>query len=351
MRLAPKLHISSEQVTKTFAKYGPNETLASQEELWIQKANHDILTNWLKNQSSEEDAYVLMNDALVASGLKLVATETLYSGRRALTIDHLQALCLSLTEQDLKRLVSKMGIPVQDLRETIEVSSPDKRPVRMGILEILMTWLKAQKSAEAAHDTLTTTLKRIGLKFVAQLMNSNSLEILLKNLDLTPEHKFTEQQSTPRTQSEPKESKVAEPNPLCNPALPAHESVPISIPDPECFVVPDSTLVSASEISEGEAAFSSELESIVVRHQKAESKFSFDASFEPHWFPEEPSSHMTSICQNISESSTQKLLELIEKRLHERELELEELEKIALPLENEIITESQTKVRIPELAS
>ena len=191
--------------------------------------------------------------ALVATGLRLLATETLYSGRRALTIDHLQALCLSLTEQDLKRLVSKMGI---------EVSSPDKRDVRMGILGILMVWFKAQKSAEEAHKALTTTLKRIGLKFVAQLINSNSLEILLKNLDLTLGRKSTEQKSIPRTESESREPKVAKPNPLCNSALPAPESVStsVSIPDPRWHVVSDSILLSAPEILESELAFSSESE-------------------------------------------------------------------------------------------
>ena len=275
MRLAPKLDISSEELNQTFEKHRPDEVVAvssSKDELWIQKANHDILTNWLNNVSSEEDAYVL-NDALVASGLKLLTTETLYSGRRALTIDHLQALCLSLTEKDLKRLVYEMRIPVEGVRETIEVSSPDKGPVRLGILGILMTWLKAQKSAEEAHEVLTTTLKRIGLKFVAQLINSNSLEILLKNLDLTPEHKSTEQQSILRTESESRESKVAEPNPLCNSALPAPESVStsVSIPYPECHVISDSTLISASEIFESESALSSEPEPIVVRHQRAES--------------------------------------------------------------------------------
>ena len=197
MHLAPKLGISSKELNQTLEKHHP-EVLAvssSQDELRIPKANHDILTNWLNNQSSEEDAYVLMNGALVASGLKLLGKETLYSGRKALTEDHLKALSLSLTEKDLKRLVYEMRIPVEDVGETIEVSSPDKGPVRLGILGILMTWLKAQKSAEEAHEVLTTTLKRIGLKFVAQLMNSNSLEILLKNLDLTPERKSTEQPS------------------------------------------------------------------------------------------------------------------------------------------------------------
>ena len=179
-----------------------------------------------------------------------------------------------------------MRIPVEDVRETIEVSSPDKEPVRLAILGKLMTWLKAQKSAEEAHEVLTTTLKRIGLKFVAQLMNSNSLEILLKNLDLTPERKSSEQQSILRTESEPRESKVAEPNPICNSALPAPESVStsVSIPNPECHIVPDSTLLSASVILESESALSSEPEPIVVCHQKAESKFSFDAS---HLFSED----------------------------------------------------------------
>ena len=94
MHLAPKLDISSEELNQTFEKHCPDEVVAvssSKDELWIQKANYDILTNWLNNQSSEEDAYVL-NDALVASGLNL------------------QALCLSLTEKDLKRLVYEMRI-------------------------------------------------------------------------------------------------------------------------------------------------------------------------------------------------------------------------------------------------
>ena len=299
-------------MNETFAKYGPNEALAvssSQHELWIQKANYDIFTNWMNNQSSEEDAYVLLRDALIGSRLKLLAREILYTGRKALTDDHLQALCVSLTEKDLSRLVSEMGTPLQDVEETFEDSRPDKTPTRSGIFEILTTWLMAQKSPEEAHDALTTTLKLIGLKLVAELMNSNCLEILLKNPDLTSDRISTEKQPILRAESESRESKVAEPNPLHYSALATPDSVPtpIPIPDPKCFVAPDSELLSASEILEIESTRSSEFESTIPCHPKVAPKFSFlpDSSFlesdlEPishsivHCFLKEPSSHLHS---------------------------------------------------------
>ena len=312
MRLAPKLGISWEEMNETFAKYDPNEALAvssSQHELWIQKANYDIFTNWKNNQSSEEDAYVLLRDALIGSRLKLLAREILYSGRKALTDDHLQALCVSLTEKDLSRLVSEMGTPLQDVEETFQDSRPDKTPTRSGIFEILTTWLMAQKSPEEAHDALTTTLKLIGLKLVAELMNSNCLEILLKNPDLTSDRISTEKQPILRAESESRESKVAEPNPLHYSALATPDSVPtpITIPDPKCFVTQDSELLSASEILEIESTRSSEFESTIPCRPKVAPKFSFlpDSSFlesdlEPisdsivHCFLKEPSSHLHS---------------------------------------------------------
>ena len=155
MRLAPKLDISSEERNETLAKY-------HQDELWIQKANDDILTNWLNDQSGEEDAYVLMRDALIQAGLKLFAKEILdydrpsTSFRRPFTDDLMPQLSAIITEEDLEHLVSEMGIPLQDDGETFEESCSDETPSRMGILEILSTWLMAKKSQEEAHDALTT---------------------------------------------------------------------------------------------------------------------------------------------------------------------------------------------------
>ena len=184
MRLAPKLGISSEQMNGIFAKHGPNEKLAvssSQDGLWTQKANYDIFTNWINNQSREEDAYVLMRYALIQAELKLFAKEILdydlpsTSLRRAFTDDLMPQLSAMLTEEDLEHLLSEMGIPLQDDGETFEDSCSDETPSWMGILEIPSNWLMAQESQEAAHDALTTALKRLGLNLVADLIKSTHI--------------------------------------------------------------------------------------------------------------------------------------------------------------------------------
>ena len=68
-RLAPKLNISIETVDSTFAKYCTNTNEAIKE----------ILHSWLKRQTSREDAYVKLGEALIHPdvGLNLVAREIL----------------------------------------------------------------------------------------------------------------------------------------------------------------------------------------------------------------------------------------------------------------------------------
>ena len=108
----------------------------------------------MNKERSEEDAYVLMRDALIQAGLKLFAKEILdydppsTSLRRTLTENLMPQLSAMLTEEDLKHLVSEMGIPLQDDGETFEESCLDETPSRMGILEILPAWLMTQKSQE-----------------------------------------------------------------------------------------------------------------------------------------------------------------------------------------------------------
>ena len=43
----------------------------------VTAANHDILSDWLKRQNSREEAYLLMGEALIKAGLKLIAREVL----------------------------------------------------------------------------------------------------------------------------------------------------------------------------------------------------------------------------------------------------------------------------------
>ena len=290
MRLAPKLGISSEELNKTFAKYGPNDALAtssSQDELWTQKANHAILTNWINNQDNREDAFVFMRDALIQAGLKLFAKEILdydrpsTSLRRVLTDDLMPQLSAMLTEEDLKHLVSEMGIPLQDDEETFQESCSDETPSRIGILQILSTWLMVQKSPEEAHVALTTALKRLGINIAAELMHS--LAILLKNLVLTTDRISTEPHSIVRTKSESTESTLVEPNPFSISVLPATEPMPTSVStaDPKYYIPPDSELLSTQEILEIESDSSSERESTVPPRQKVDAKFSFllDKSF------------------------------------------------------------------------
>ena len=118
------------------------------------RQNHQIFTNWMNKDRSEEDAYVLMRDALIQAGLKLFAKEILdydppsTSLRRALTENLMPQLSAMLTKDDLEHLVSEMGIPLQEDGETFEESCSDETPSRMGILEILSTWLMAQKNQE-----------------------------------------------------------------------------------------------------------------------------------------------------------------------------------------------------------
>ena len=68
-RLAPKLNISIVTVDSTFAKYCTNTNEAIKE----------ILHSWLKRQTSREDAYVKLGEALIHPdvGLNLVAREIL----------------------------------------------------------------------------------------------------------------------------------------------------------------------------------------------------------------------------------------------------------------------------------
>ena len=105
-RLAPELKITSEEVNKTSVKHCPDvmftqnaDPAKSQDKVLTQKANYEILTNWMNNQNSREDAYVLMKDALERAGLKLFVKEVLYYGplplshellKGVLTDDHLQ---------------------------------------------------------------------------------------------------------------------------------------------------------------------------------------------------------------------------------------------------------------------
>ena len=95
-----------------------------------------------------------MRDVLIQAELKLFAKEILdydrpsTSLRRVLTDDLMPQLSAMLTEEDLKHLVSEMGIPLQEDGETFEESCSDDTPSRMGILEILSAWLMTQKSQE-----------------------------------------------------------------------------------------------------------------------------------------------------------------------------------------------------------
>ena len=258
MRLASKLDISSEESNETFAKY-------RQDELSTQKANHQIFTNWMNKQGSEEDAYVLMRYALIQAGLKLFAKEILdydrpsTSLRRAFTDDFMPQLSAMLTEEDLEHLVSEMGIPLQVDGERVEESCSDETPSRMGILEILSTWLMAQKSQEEAHDALTTALKRLGLNLVADLIKSTKILSLFRS----PNLRSFEPQSTRGTKSKSAESTVIGPNPLCISTLPTPNPVAttVSTPDPKCFVALDSKLLSAQEVLERESVSSSGSES------------------------------------------------------------------------------------------
>ena len=69
-RLAPQLDISQQEVNTRYASRCTDRAA-------VTAANHDLLSDWLNRQTSREEASVLMGEALIKAGLKLIAQEVL----------------------------------------------------------------------------------------------------------------------------------------------------------------------------------------------------------------------------------------------------------------------------------
>ena len=69
-RLSPQLDIPQQEVNTRYATHCTDRVA-------VTAANHDILSDWLNRQDSREEAYVLMGEALIRAGLKLIAWEVL----------------------------------------------------------------------------------------------------------------------------------------------------------------------------------------------------------------------------------------------------------------------------------
>ena len=81
-RLAPELNISPEEVNTRYANDCTDRAA-------VTAANHDILSDWLNRQDSREEAHILIGEALIRAGLKLIAREVLnYSPTRRKTSTH-----------------------------------------------------------------------------------------------------------------------------------------------------------------------------------------------------------------------------------------------------------------------
>ena len=158
--------------------------LRSQDKRSTQKANYGILINWMNNQDSQEDAYVLMKDALERAGLKLIIRDVLYCGLLsdtiptstptyqllcpALTDDHLLELSLRLSGDTMIHLAIELGISSHEVRKTFEKYCSDESPTQKANIELLKTWLKKQKSCKDAYVLMGEGLIQVGLNIIAK---------------------------------------------------------------------------------------------------------------------------------------------------------------------------------------
>ena len=167
-RLAPELNISSEELEASFTNHC-NDPAA------VMAANFDILKNWLKKQSNRRKAYILMGEALIRAGLKLIAREVLdYPPSfkvylRALTDDMLERLSQVLTKTDMKRLAPKLDISLEEVNRSY-AEECDDNAVRSANYKILSRWLKKQNSREQAYIKLGEALLHpdVGLNLIAR---------------------------------------------------------------------------------------------------------------------------------------------------------------------------------------
>ena len=192
--LAKELGFSTQEIHKTFetfVKHCPDAVFAqntgllrSQDKRSTQKANYGILINWMNNQDSQEDAYVLMKDALERAGLKLIIRDVLYCGLLsdtiptstptyqllcpALTDDHLLELSLRLSGDTMIHLAIELGISSHEVRKTFEKYCADGSPTQKANIELLRTWLKKQKSCKDAYILMGEGLIQVGLNIIAK---------------------------------------------------------------------------------------------------------------------------------------------------------------------------------------
>ena len=69
-RLSSQLDIPKQEVNTRYAAHCTDRDA-------VTAANHDILNDWRNRQNSREEAYVMMGEALIRAGLKLIAREVL----------------------------------------------------------------------------------------------------------------------------------------------------------------------------------------------------------------------------------------------------------------------------------
>ena len=69
-RLSSKLNISPQDVNTSYDQHSTDHAA-------VTAAKYDLLNDWLKRQNSRTEAYVLMGEALIGAGLRLISTEVL----------------------------------------------------------------------------------------------------------------------------------------------------------------------------------------------------------------------------------------------------------------------------------
>ena len=132
--------------------------------------NRKILKTWLKKQGSREEAYILMGEALIDSGLRLVAAEVLNYPcslyYRALTDDLVEQIAKELSKEDMRRLALELGITLDEVDAIFARYCSDNISANKNLLS---TWLNRQNSREEAFCKLVSALMHpdVGLNLLA----------------------------------------------------------------------------------------------------------------------------------------------------------------------------------------